>query len=82
MKLPAGYLEYDQNMPDRELVRIKDAWNAFASGDKMIALPSSVRFVHLRADCPDAFCRYCASPNLTSSVWCTQCGAQMLDGDR
>lgn len=79
---PIGYWEFDQNMSMREIAHIKDSLLDIPDG-AMFMLPSSVRFVPFTQGLvPDAFCRYCASPNLTSAFWCAKCGAQMLDGDK
>lgn len=82
MQYPTGYWEFDADMSYAELARIKDSLSKSLQTGAMVAVPSSVRFVHLGSGAPNAFCRYCASPNLTCSMWCTQCGAQMMDGDK
>ena len=79
---PDGYWEFDQDMRMVEIARIKDELQAHLRDGAMFMLPSSVRFVPFNSNLvPNAFCRYCASPNLDSSFWCARCGAQMLDGD-
>lgn len=77
-----GYWEFDQDMGMSEIASIKNGLESHLRDGKVFMVPSSVRFVPFNSNqVPNAFCRYCASPNLDSSFWCARCGAQMLDGD-
>lgn len=82
--IPNGYLKVNHRLSTEEARRIRGAWESYvaemARGEqRVMVLDNGIEFVPFdRQAVPDAFCKYCASPNLTTSAWCSQCGAPLL----
>jgi len=80
--VPLGYLKTDRAISDAEAQRVRAVWqSAMAHPEHGPALLGhGIEFVPLAqpTTMPLAFCRYCWSANLSSSLWCSQCGAGLV----
>jgi len=43
-----------------------------------VIISDRVKITHLPDTVPNAICTYCATANLSSSIWCVACGASMV----
>ena len=79
---PHGVLTVDHVLSHEQAVRIKQQWLEAFSGPNargVVVLEDGMRFQPFATQTvPLAFCRYCVSPNLSASVWCSQCGAPLV----
>ena len=80
--VPHGILKVDGVLSHEQARRIKQQWEDAFSGPNargVVVLERGIEFQPFNTQAtPLAFCRYCTSPNLTASVWCSQCGAALL----
>lgn len=82
--IPNGYLKVNRRLSEQELARIRNIWSEYTAaiyrgGHQAMVLDQGVEFVPFAVQSlPDAFCKYCGVANLTTSAWCSQCGAPLL----
>jgi len=79
MGIPYGYLVVDQDIGKADRMAITEAWRNAIHNGQIPVITSNARYVEFTYNrVPNAFCLYCSSPNLNSSMWCSQCGAVLL----
>lgn len=80
--VPHGVLKVNGVLSREQTERIKQQWQDAFSGPNargVVILEAGMEFQPFATQpVPLAFCRYCASPNLNASVWCSRCGAALV----
>lgn len=79
---PHGILKVNGILSHEQAERIKQQWMDAFSGPNargVVVLERGIEFQPFTVPTiPLAICRYCTSPNLNSSLWCSQCGAALV----
>ncbi len=78
VRIPDGYIKTNAHLTEVEAARIRHQWEEGRAAGRVMILSSGAEFVPFaRPPIIDAICLYCASPNLSSSLWCEKCGAPL-----
>lgn len=85
LTVPSGILYVNGRLSNEQAARVRDQFERAHRGiqngwHSVVVLEEGLKFEPFptASVVPDAICRYCTVPNLSSAAWCTQCGAPMM----